>query len=83
MARWSRSAEMIKLENDDKVSIMGVKGKVVQVLVMRPEGLPADVLVSVDLSNGRELPNVFNLSEIEAVRVNQKWMDFKAQPVMV
>ena len=81
MARFSKTAGGMKLATNDIVSVAGVKGKVMQVLVMKAAPMVegciksyVDVLVVVDLTRGKGEPNVFNLGEIESVKVEGAWL---------
>ena len=85
MAWLSKSAGIVKLQAQDIVSVMGVKGKVSQVMVMKPEteGLPVDVLVVVDFTRGTGMPTVLNYGEIEAVKGGHAWFNMKGEQVQI
>jgi hypothetical protein len=81
MARFSAAAGHMKVEENDVVSVFGVKGKVTQVMVIRST-VANDVLLSV-IFKGAATPNVFNLSEIEAIRHNGAWVNLHGETVTV
>jgi hypothetical protein len=82
MARWSKSANGYKLQDGDKVSVLGVVATVETVMVEKHEKLPVHVTVFGRVKNA-ETCSVFNLSDIEAVRVGSDWVSLSGQTVTI
>lgn len=80
MARFSKTAQGMKLEDGDIVMVQGVKGKVASVTLLRST-IGTGVLVEVDFSHGTDATNMLNLSDIEAVRHEGAWVNLKGEEV--
>lgn len=78
--RWSKAANGFKLEGGETVSAYGMKGEVVMVEVVRSSEM-TDVLVGVQFPT-MELPSVFNLCQIEAVKLGtMEWVTLAGETV--
>lgn len=92
MARFSKAAGHIKLEDGDKIlGPFGVRAVVETLMIAKSfvveEGdmlrqIPAHVTVFARIKNA-ETCNIFNLSEIEAVLFEGKWQTLKGEAVEV
>lgn len=88
MARYSNTAQMVKVEDGDIVSVMGVKGKVVSVTVLpsvQYNGTMhwAVAMVEVDFSRGTGDSNFVNYSEIDGIGVGSEWWGRDGKVVQV
>lgn len=81
MPRWSKSKEQYEPVDGDRVKIMGVVGAVETVFISRMKGIPTHRMVFVRFPR-QEVCNVYNLSEIEAVKIGTTdWVTLKGEPV--
>jgi hypothetical protein len=85
MARTSNGAQKVKLEVQDTINMFGMRGTVLAVEVIRPAdaAVPVGVLVVADFTHGKGTPTILNLSDIQAVRFDGGWVNFKGEDVDV
>jgi hypothetical protein len=94
MARYSKAAQGMKIETGDiVVNQFDMKGKVLDVMVMRPDTISdegvvvkprVDVLLVVDFTRGTDAPSIVCLEEVTAVRVHvNEWVNLKGEETTV
>lgn len=86
MARYSKTSQGMKLAEGDSIRVHGVRGSVLDVMLIRAnDAAPVvDVLVQVDFSNGKgSVPNMLHYSDIQEVRHDGQWVNLKGEAVEV
>ena len=81
MARMSKTAGHVKLADGDTIRVMGVPAKVESITILPAfAGHKAGVLVVARIGHA-ETTNVFDFSDVEAVRMGKDWVNMQGEAV--